>query len=63
MKDEVHTRTVLQARISSDSSDVSKSSAETIEKKEKVRRPIVADYDSYKGTEVGLHFKQRNVIY
>ncbi|XP_064605202.1 coiled-coil domain-containing protein 178-like [Liolophura sinensis] len=36
VKDEVHTRTVLQARISSDTSDVSKSSAETLEKKEKV---------------------------
>ncbi len=38
MKEEIHSRTVIQARIQSDQSDLIKSQAETKSKKEKVKR-------------------------
>lgn len=37
MKDEVHTRTVLAARINSDSTELTKAKGETQQKREKVR--------------------------
>ena len=42
MKEEVHSRTVIMARISADSNDLVKNQTETKQKKEKVRFLLVS---------------------